>query len=134
MIRRLLGTLASLVPANQATMEAATSTTTIVTPGREHFHPGVAKAWGVITHPTTVTTSYPATGVSNTNPATGQYVVTHGRTMSSSNYAVVITGLGAGLRGSLTARDATTFTVSFRDTTDNEANVTSFDYIILGDL
>lgn len=45
MIRRLLGPLAALLPANQAAMEAATSTTTIVTPGRTRYHPGVAKAW-----------------------------------------------------------------------------------------
>lgn len=35
--------------ATQAEMETATSTATYVTPGRTQNHPGVAKAWGVVT-------------------------------------------------------------------------------------
>ena len=35
--------------ATQADMETATSTAVHVTPGRTQYHPGVAKAWGVIT-------------------------------------------------------------------------------------
>lgn len=122
--------------ATQANQETATALDLIVTPGRQHFHPGAPKAWGLITAPTTVTVSYPAAGVSNTNPSTGVYVVTHGVTISSTNYAVLLTALDAtnGARGCLTARDATTFTASFRDTTDNLANVTAFSYLVLGDL
>ncbi|MFZ5789786.1 MAG: hypothetical protein ACOY3L_03710 [Pseudomonadota bacterium] len=33
------------IPATQAEMEAASDTTTMVTPGRTKYHPGVAKAW-----------------------------------------------------------------------------------------
>lgn len=124
--------------ATQADQETATSTTTNVTPGRQHFHPSAPKAWGLITHATTVTTSYPAAGVSNTNPATGQYVVTHGLTFSSANYAVVVTpvaGSTAAITTRITARNSTTFTVLFEDGgTGADVNVDAFSYICMGDL
>ena len=37
--------------ATQANQETATSTTTIVTPGRQQFHPSAAKAWVMLTQP-----------------------------------------------------------------------------------
>jgi hypothetical protein len=120
----------------QSEQETGTSNTLAVTPGRQHYHPSAAKAWGMITHPTTVSASYPAAGVSVNNSSTGVYVVTHGLTMSSANYAVVVQGLvgAGGSLASLTARTTTTFTVAFT-AHDNAANdQTSFSYVIYGDL
>src|SRR3990167_5819252 len=89
-------TAAGAVVATQANQETGTATDLLVSPGRQHFHPSAPKAWGLVTHPTTISASYPAAGVSNTNPTTGTYVVTHGRTFSSVNYAVVVSPINAG--------------------------------------
>jgi len=53
--------------ADQATMEAATSTTTYVSPARAKFHPGVAKGWVNYTmvSSTTITTSYNVTSLTD---------------------------------------------------------------------
>lgn len=131
------GALSATIPtaAAQADQETATSTTTYVSPGRQQYHPSAAKAWGMITHATTVSASYPGTGVSNTNPGTGQYVVTHGVTMSSANYAVMITALAGGTAAPrLTARTTTTFSVTFNDDAGSAVNPTSFSYVIFGDI
>ena len=126
-------TAAGAVVATQANQETGTATDLLVSPGRQHFHPSAAKAWGLVTHPTTVTVSYPS-GATNTNTGTGVYVVTHGLTFSSANYAVVVTPVNAGFVSSfITARDATTFTVKFSDETGAKA-VTAFSYECFGDL
>lgn len=105
------------VPATQAQQETGTSAVVSVVPSVQHFHDSAVKAWGVITPATTVTTSYPAAGTSVTNPGTGQYVVTHGRTFSSSNYAISVIATESGVAnptiGVLVSQNATTFTVQF---------------------
>lgn len=121
--------------ASQAEMEADASTSVFASPGRLKYHPGVAKAWGLITHPTTVTVSYPAAGVSNTNPGTGQYVVTHGLTMSSANYAVLLTSLHSAFAAPrVVSRTTTTFTIQIEDAAGGATNPTAFSYQIFGDL
>jgi hypothetical protein len=42
-------TIAGSVVAAQAGMETGTSTTTVVTPGRQQYHPSAAKAWASVT-------------------------------------------------------------------------------------
>lgn len=124
----------SFTAATQAEQEAGSSTTAGVTPGRQHYHPSAAKAWGLITHPTTNTTSYPS-GATVTNPATGQYVVTHGLTFSSSNYAVVCTSVHSAFAAChISARTTTTFTLEVRDASGSATNPTAFSYQIFGDL
>lgn len=54
-VRCVKYTVAALSPngataATQAEMEAASSTTAMVTPGRQKFHPGMLKAWGKVTY------------------------------------------------------------------------------------
>lgn len=44
--------------ATQAEMEAATSTTSVVTPGRAQYHPGMTKAWGLFSISGTTTAGY----------------------------------------------------------------------------
>ena len=44
--------------ATQAEMEAGTSTTAIVTPGRAHFHPSATKAWGLFSVSGTTVAGY----------------------------------------------------------------------------
>jgi hypothetical protein len=119
--------------AAQSDQETATSTTTYVSPGRQHFHPSAIKAWGVITPATTVTASYPAAGVSATNPGTGAYVVTHGITLSSANYSINISQGGA-LVASITAKTTTTFSVTFTNLAGADTAPSVFYYQICGDL
>jgi hypothetical protein len=71
--------------ATQAEMEAASSTTTTVTPGRTVYHPGVAKAWLQFHHATAIDSSYNITSVANT--ATGHYTITIDTNFSSADYS-----------------------------------------------
>lgn len=122
------------IAATQADQETSTSTTTYVPPGRQQYHPSAVKAEGYITAPTTVTRSYPAAGVSVTNPGTGQYVVTHGVTFSGSTYSIAISA-GTTLRTHrIDAQTATTFTVAFFDSSGVAAAATTFSYMCCGDL
>lgn len=132
-------TFSSLGTASQATMETGTATDEIVSPGRQHFHAGHPKAWGLITPATTVTVSYPAAGVSVVQNSTGNYTVTHGRTFSSVNYPVLITPALASATNFLvfqvTAKNATTFSVQFYDIIAGAvADPAFFSYLLLGDL
>lgn len=80
----------ALVPAaaSQSDQETATSTTTYVSPGRQHYHPSAAKAWlncngtGVIA----IRGSYNVTGITDTG--TGIITVTIANDMADANYAV----------------------------------------------
>lgn len=85
-------TLAGLVEiADQAEMEAATDTTRAVTPGRQHFHPGMAKFWAQVTGAGTpaLTTNYNVTSIADTG--TGRMTVTIGTDFSSANWCCQIT-------------------------------------------
>lgn len=85
-------TLAGLIQiADQGTMEAASSVTTAVTPGRVHFHPGVAKFWAQVTGAGTpaLTTNYNVTSVADTN--VGRMTVTIGTDFSSANWCCQVT-------------------------------------------
>lgn len=82
--------------ASQAEMESASATNRVVTPGRQTYHPGMAKAWvnfsisgGVVT----VDASHNVTGVARNGA--GDYTITWSITMSSADYCVQATA-GAG--------------------------------------
>ena len=84
--------------ASQADMEAASSTTALVTAGRARFHPGTVKAWvSFVTRGTdgaaTINSSHNVTGVSRSGA--GTYIVTFTTAMSSANYCVVGTSQNA---------------------------------------
>jgi len=79
----LLPTLAS-----QSDMETATSTTTYISPGRSHFHPGVAKCWGQVSSSGSLVTSYKISSTSRSS--TGVYVINFTTAFSSANYCPII--------------------------------------------
>jgi len=85
-------TVAGLIEiASQAEMEAGSDTSRAVAPGRLHFHPGVAKCWGmadVSANVPTLRKSYNITSITDT--ATGQLTVTVATDFSDAFYAVVI--------------------------------------------
>lgn len=67
--------IGSAATADQADMEAASSTTKVVTPGRTQFHPGVAKAWVLFNGTGTVTISVSHNVSSITDNGTGDYTI-----------------------------------------------------------
>lgn len=73
--------------ASQAEMEAASATNRIVTPGRLHYHPGVAKCWAYVTVPggtPTLQSSYNVGSV--TDVGVGELDITIATDFSSSNW------------------------------------------------
>lgn len=83
------GSAAGTMVATQADQETASSTTTLVSPGRQHFHPAASKAWAKFAGGTgTAAASYNCTTARNT---TGSYTITIGNDFSSASYVVVVT-------------------------------------------
>lgn len=75
--------------ATQADMEAATSPTLIVTPGRQHFHPGHPKAWVSCGVAADIQQSY---GVASlTDNGTGDVTVTFTTAFAAATYAALVT-------------------------------------------
>lgn len=75
--------------ATQAEMEAGSSTSVVVTPGRQHFHPSAVKCWGKTTvsgGTPTLQVSYNTTSITDT--ATDQLTVTIATSFSTANYAL----------------------------------------------
>lgn len=86
----LLGATAA---ATQAQQEAASDTSAFVTPGRQHFHPSSAKAWGRINQTNnTLTANYGVSSV--TSPATGRTQVNFSTAFSSTTAYVVVCAYG----------------------------------------
>jgi len=76
------------VAATQAEMEAPSSTTVFVVPGRTQYHPGVAKVW-VLFHDTNVVDgSYNVASITDTS-GTGEYNIVFSTPFSTLNYARV---------------------------------------------
>lgn len=74
--------------ATQAEMEAGSSTTKMVTPGRTHYHPGVAKAWAHFTTSggtVTLQTNYNVTSIGDRGA--GQFTANWATSFSTANYA-----------------------------------------------
>ena len=78
------------IQATQADMETGTSTTLLVSPGRQHFHPGHPKFWAWVTQSgatPSLTTSYNVTSITDTN--TGQLTVTITTDFSSADWSCI---------------------------------------------
>jgi len=74
--------------ASQAEMEAGTSNTVVVTPGRLGFHPAAAKFWCNASIAGTATASYNVTSIGDTG--TGIMTVTIATDFSSASYCVLV--------------------------------------------
>ena len=98
-----------LETATQAEQETGTATDKIVTPGRQHFHPGSAKGW-VSFNGTTVTGDTDLVGVgasynvtSLIDNGTGNYTINWDTDFSSGDYAVAdAKGASAGIETKIT--------------------------------
>src|SRR5512139_886097 len=85
--------------ATQADQETGTSTTIVVSPGRQHFHPGHPKCWAYTTVSAgtpTLQTSYNITSV--TDDAVGKLTITIATDFSAANWAsnATVSNPGAG--------------------------------------
>jgi hypothetical protein len=81
------GAISGPVIATQANQETATSTTTIVTPGRQQFHPSAAKAWIQCNNNGAIAGSYNVASIADTG--TGVVTVTLTTAFSSTNYSAI---------------------------------------------
>jgi len=88
------GAISGAVVATQANQETATITTTIVTPGRQQFHPRAAKAWIQCNNSGAIAGSYNVASIADTG--TGVVTVTLTTAFSSTSYAVLGSGNGGG--------------------------------------
>lgn len=76
--------------ATQAEMEAASSTTVYVSPGRTQYHPGVAKGWVSFNGTGTVAIGASHNVSSITDNGVGDYTVNWSTPFSSADYAVIL--------------------------------------------
>jgi hypothetical protein len=74
--------------ASQAEMETGTSTTDLVAPGTQHYHPGHPKAWGKANASGTINADYGFASV--TDNGTGDISWSHDTAYSSVNYCIVV--------------------------------------------
>jgi hypothetical protein len=86
--------ISGAVVATQANQETATSTTTLVTPGRQQFHPSAAKAWIQCNNNGAIAGSYNIASIADTG--VGVVTVTLTTAFSSTSYAVLGSGNGGG--------------------------------------
>lgn len=118
----------------QAEMEAATSTTTYVSPGRAHFHPSAVKAWAQFDNSGSISASYNITSVTDTS--TTQKAVAFTTALSSSSYAVVATQYRttgwASYSGNVVVSAQSTSGFDLR--IDNETNYDGLSFVVLGDI
>ena len=96
--------------ASQAEMEAGTSNTVFVTPGRQHNHPSAAKFWVVFTgNSTTILASYNMTSITD---GTTEATVTIATDFSSANWCCMATGEGTTSSAVANSRLATTRSIA----------------------
>jgi hypothetical protein len=138
-------TVTGSMVSTQAQAEAALSTTTVLTPGRAQYHPGVAKAWGHVT----VSGGTPALALGHnvasiTDNGVGNYTINLTTAFSAANFAVVAikfdpTGTGTDV-GEIVVDAITTTTIRIRSFTSTSTTQTtriaadiSFMFMAFGD-
>jgi hypothetical protein len=81
-----------LETATQTEMESASATDKAVTPGRQHFHPGAAKAWVKFNGTGTLAVNVSRNVTSVTDNGTGDYTINFSTSFGSAHYAIAGTG------------------------------------------
>lgn len=123
---------AGFTAATQAEMEAASSTTVGVTPGRHHFHPSSAKVW-VVGLNTTIDASYNVSSL--TDNGVGDWTVNFTTGLSSANYAYSATARSGGDNCCSVKNLASgNCTVTCFNTAGAAADPSTFSNIIFGDI
>lgn len=131
-------TLAAPVAAAQSDQETATSTTLMVTPGRQQFHPSAAKAWCFF-NGNTAGTNAPTAGynvTSVTRNSAGNYTVNFTTAMSSTSYCfVAIAGALSGNANSCHPSTMLTTAATFlcQDSGGSSADTSTVMFVAYGD-
>lgn len=129
-------TISGNVVAAQAGQETGTSTTTVVTPGRQHFHASAAKAWAKFTASTgALTASYNVTSV--VRDSQGDWTVTIANDFSGANYAILAMALDTGGAARFmvaTAQAAGTFSLKCLNDAAADQDPDSIYFVCFGDL
>lgn len=130
--------IGTLLTATQADMETATSTVLAVTPGRQHFHPGVAKCWAIADFAAVLDASYNVTSATDTGA--GRVTITIANDFSSANYSVVASATAAvfGTAGTrvvtVVSRAAGSFELQVTDTTPTATDAQRVSFAAFGDI
>jgi hypothetical protein len=117
--------------AAQAGMETGTSTTTVVTPGRQQYHPSAAKVWVAVTFSGGTPSAAASYGISSiTDTSAGKVTVNPSVAFSSVNYATVAspdtdTGGSSDLSVSVITKDTSSFVVELNTVSVSGANTTT---------
>lgn len=127
---------ASVSAATQAEMEAASDTTVYASPGRTHFHPGVAKAWCSFDVSGAIQGS--ARNVSSiTDTGTGQWTVNlttgFSATDNDTKAQLATSRLDSGASIVMTASAQSTCEIQARNTSGTLTDPTDLQYVAFGD-
>jgi len=127
-----IASISGAVVATQANQETATSTSTLVTPGRQQYHPSAGKAWIVFNGTGTPAINANYNVSSLTDLATGRYTVNFTTAFSSVNYSAVgmlIRDLSTGI--ATTAQDTSTVPTAsgFSVMTQSSGTPTDFTFV-----
>lgn len=119
--------------ATQAQQEAGSSNVVFVTPGRQHFHPSAAKAWGKFAGATgTLAASHNVTSV--VRDSLGDYTVTLATDFGTADYVIALTPLNGSvsiLR--VSAQAAGTFSIKSVGFDFNDNDPTAIFFACFGD-
>lgn len=131
-------TVAGLIEiAVQSEMEAGSSTTLAVTPGRQHYHPGMAKAWGVVSvsgGTPSLVASHNITSIADGGG--GKLDVTIATDFSSANYVIIASVLETSSEESFVtveAQAAGTFSLSCNTDTGTSSDPDKYYFACFGD-
>ena len=129
-----IASISGAVVATQANQETATSTTTLVTPGRQQYHPSAAKAWVKANSSGTALVSYNIASITDSSAGAG--VVTIDTDFSSANYVVsasfeTVGGMITGCIRTITAGSFSWY--SSLNGADSAADVGSYQFSCFGD-
>ena len=121
--------------ATQANQETATSTTTLVSPGRQQFHPSAAKCWAIVNMAGTVSAGYNVDSVTDTG--TGIATITIGTDFSTANYSVVCSAVqgtaAAEYNTKISSQSAGSVVIRCYVTNDTLADPDSLTFAAFGD-
>jgi hypothetical protein len=123
-----------ITQATQAQLEAGSATTSVVTPGRQHFHPSASKGWVKFSNSGAVSASYNVTSI--TDGGVGNLTVNWATDFSSAHYAVVASGSrddGSLLIVYLSALGAGTTQVLSRDAAGSDKDGDTYHVVAFGD-
>jgi len=124
------------ISATQSEQETATTTTKMVTPGRQQYHPSAAKAWckfdGTLTGTNSPSAGYNVTSV--TRDSTGNYTINLTTAFSGTNYVVIGTAKDSPYAVAWRSSATSSFTVGvFQTGTGAYTDVSSVFVMAFGD-